>query len=100
MKVEQFYNKNQFVIYGKYGIYFQSYESIVAEITEGGILRLGKDWNYSKTTLKHLCLFINDNLKNLNKYLYDAFYRLDNITNKKKYIQRLIDDKIIDVITL
>ena len=61
MKVQNFYNKNHFVIFGSDAIVtFQSYNSIIAKIDKNGTLFLGNDWNYSKTTLKHLYLFINN----------------------------------------
>ena len=37
---------------------------MIAKI-ENGTLTLGIDWDYSKTTLKHLYLFINDYLLKL-----------------------------------
>lgn len=100
MKVEQFYNKNQFIIKNENEIYLQSYESTVAKISENGILWLGHDWDYSKTTLKYLYLFINEYKYKLQEYLYNNLRNLQDITNKKKYIQKLIDDEIISVITL
>ena len=36
-KVEQFYNKNQFLIKGDNGTTFQSYESTIANINKDGI---------------------------------------------------------------
>lgn len=62
MKVKQFKNKNQFYIELDNGnIYLQSYESIVAEWDdERERLYLGADWCYSRTTLKHLYLFIEE----------------------------------------
>lgn len=98
MKVEQFYNKNQFVIYGGDAIVtLQSYNSIVAKINKKGTLIFGNDWNYSKTTLKHLYLFLNDY-----KYLASDFTKnlIDKVlksTNKKQAIQKLIDDELIFV---
>lgn len=98
MKVEQFYNKNQFVIYGGDAIVtLQSYNSIVAKINKKGTLIFGNDWNYSKTTLKHLYLFLNDY-----KYLASDFTKnlIDKVlksTNKKQTIQKLIDDELIFV---
>ncbi len=100
MKVEQFYNKNQFVIKNGNEIYLQSYESTVAKIGENGILWLGNDWDYSKTTLKYLYLFIDEYKYNLQDYLYNNLRNLQDIANKKKYIQKLINDKIISIITL
>lgn len=99
MKVEQFYNRNQFIIYGGDAmVTLQSYNSIVAKINKQGTLILGNDWNYSKTTLKHLYLFLNDF-----KYLASDFTKnlIDKVlksNNKKQAIQKLIDDKQIFVI--
>lgn len=57
---------NQFVINEKDTIAFQSYASRVCEIRKGGmgyekVVVLGKDWDYSKTTMKHLCGFLRQN---------------------------------------
>ena len=69
--VEQLANKNQFVIYYKSGseelVAFQSYSSLIAIYHKGNypakrpdILEINWDkWDYSKTTLKHLKMFIN-----------------------------------------
>ena len=62
MKVQNFYNKNQFIIFGGDAIVtFQSYNSIIAKIDKNGTLFLGNDWNYSKTTMKHLVSFLRQN---------------------------------------
>ena len=98
MKVKQFYNKNQFIIFGGDAMFtLQSYNSIVAKIDNKGTLILGNDWNYSKTTLKHLYLFINDYFSFLCDFTQKLFgYEFNNSQNKKAYIQKLIDnDKII-----
>lgn len=98
MKVEQFYNKNQFIIFGGDAMFtLQSYNSIVAKIDNKGTLILGNDWDYSKTTLKHLYLFINDYFNFLCDFTQKLFgYEFNNSKNKKAYIQKLIDsDKII-----
>lgn len=98
MKVSNFYNKNQFVIRGNGEIVFQSYESTIAKINKNGVLTLGDDWNYSKTTLKHLYLFINDYKCDLNNNYYKMFMEnFEDSKNKKQYIQKLIDDKKIKV---
>ena len=99
MKVEQFYNKNQFIIFGGDAIVtFQSYQSIIANFNKKGTLNLFKNWDYSKTTLKHLYLFLNDY-----KYLASDFTKnlIDKVlksTNKRQAIQKLIDDEQIFVI--
>ena len=40
MRVEQFYNKNQFIIRGEGKTVFQSYNSTIAEINNEGALTL------------------------------------------------------------
>lgn len=97
MKVQNFYNKNQFIISGGDAIVtFQSYDSIIAKIDKKGTLILGDDWNYSKTTLKHLYLFINDYFYILGDFTQKLFgYEFNNSKNKKAYIQKLIDKEKI-----
>lgn len=98
MKVKQFYNKNQFLIEDKGEKYLQSYESIVAKINHNGVLTLGKHWNYSKTTLKHLYLFLNDFVRyNINVLLIPFINEILTSNNKKKTIQKLIDNNIIKI---
>ena len=95
MKIKQFYNKNQFIITDTKKFVFQSYDSTIA-VVEGQKLTLGKDWDYSITTLKHLY-----------KFMYEYAYHIDTLTdciyhmimfsgNKRKEIQRLIDDGTIN----
>lgn len=87
MQVEQYHNKNQFLIRNGKDTYFQSYESMVAHYNDDTKkLTLGKDWNYSNTTRKHLYLFID---------YYTSIY-LNNKKNKSSYIQSLIDDGVIN----
>lgn len=96
MKVEQFYNKNQFVIYGKGETIFQSYNSTIA-IIKDGFLTLSEDWNYSKTTMKHLYLFLEDYYFELDKEYKLYIHQVLNSKNKKQAIQKLIDEKHIKV---
>lgn len=95
MKVENFYNKNQFIIKGEGKTVFQSYQSEIAEINKNGDLTLGIDWDYSRTTLKHLYLFLNDYIVLFNTNLKEYIKELQNKSNKKAYIQKLIDENII-----
>lgn len=95
IKVKQHYNKNQFIIYeydknGVSKVYFQSYQSLVATYDKKTHkLVLSKNWNYSNTTRKHLYLFIYD-------YVYiEQLRNIEEQKNKAKYIQKLIDNKII-----
>lgn len=87
MKVKQFYNRNQFIIESNEKIVFQSYDSTIA-VREGQKLTLGKDWDYSKTTLKHLYKFMDEYA-----YSYSKMVMFSN--NKRREVQRLIDDGII-----
>ena len=50
---------NQFVITIDGGYIFQSYDSIIA-FYKGGKVYLTEDWDYSKTTRKHLYIFLRD----------------------------------------
>lgn len=84
MKVEQFYNKNQFHLYGEGKNILQSYNSTVVVIDSEGIT-LGYDWDYSTTTSKHVYLFLEE-------YGYINFY---GITNKRNYVRKLIENGTI-----
>ena len=89
-KVEQFHHANQFILRAGNGeqIIFQSYDSVVAvvedKIGEPYRLTLGRDWDYSNTTLRHLYLFLE---QWGNGEVRQALYS----SNKKKAIQGLID---------
>lgn len=52
---------NQSVISNGNGTFFQSYSTIIARIDNNGKLTLSKAWNFSKTTSKHLYIFLRDN---------------------------------------
>ena len=87
MKVKNFYNLNQFYIKGNGGEeYLQSYNSLVIEITNYNgcyqTIILGKDWDYSRTTLKHVYLFLEEKSK----------LTFDGVTNKKAYINKLLKE--------
>ena len=82
MKVEQYYNKNQFHLDGEGIDELQSYNSLVAKV-ENGVLTLGRDWDYSKTTMKHLYLFLDE---------YTNINLLRGGNNKRAYLQKLIDN--------
>lgn len=57
---------NQFVIENENSIAFQSYNSMVCEIRPASmgfekVVVFGKDWDYSRTTTKHLGNFLKQN---------------------------------------
>lgn len=50
--------RNQFAVRDNGKVYFQSYQSIIA-IWDGETLTLGRDWDYSITTMKWLYEFLS-----------------------------------------
>lgn len=83
MLVSQFYNKNQFQIDLGEKIVLQSYESVVAVYDyRTRVLTLGSDWDYSNTTRKHVYMFMWEK----------AGIDLSMTSNKRKYVQKLIDN--------
>ena len=54
------YATNQFVIKTKKATYFQSYDSIICKL-DGIDIILSMNWDYSKTTMKHLYMFLRQN---------------------------------------
>lgn len=65
VKVEQLENKNQFVIFykdnttGRDIIAFQSYKTLIAIYSNITLYVNWRYWDYSKTTLKHLKMFVD-----------------------------------------
>ena len=93
MKVNQFHNKNQFhMTDGKTDV-LQSYDSTVVIVNrytrENGShyneITLGKDWDYSRTTSKHVYMFLKE----------VAGVSFDYINNKKAHVEKLIDEGVI-----
>lgn len=70
---------NQFVISTTKSIGFQSYSSLVCLI-ENDKITFGRDWDYSKTTMKHLVSFLNQNgilfnsVAEIRKAIKNGFY--------------------------
>lgn len=96
MKVEQFLNKNQFRLYDNNVEMLQSYDSLVVRI-ENNIITLGRDWDYSTTTSKHVYAFIKEYAWNVkDDEGHNIGYKLTRETNKRKYINKLIEKGIIE----
>lgn len=77
---------NQFVISNSGGVYFQSYNSVVAKIANHGNIALSTDWEYSNTTRKHLYTFLRqqgfdiyDNAKAIRSAIKDGRIVLKNV---------------------
>ena len=91
IKVSQFVNKNQFTIRVGNKLYFQSYESLIAEIDpkRKRKVKLFSNWDYSNTTRKHLYIF-------LGWYGgYTISTRLDNAKNKRQEVLKMIKEGLI-----
>lgn len=76
IKVEQLAN-NQFIIYTEDGRYLQSYDSIVAFISKEGIITLGKNWEYSRTTMKYVGQFLGQDTKTTRKDILKNKIKID-----------------------
>ena len=51
---------NQFIVEYKNKVWFQSYDTIIAVKKTDGSVIISEDWNYSKTTRKHLYIWLRD----------------------------------------
>lgn len=78
MLVEQLSNLNQFKVFLKNGVVFQSYSSLIALKRNDGRVLLSPKWNYSRTALKHLKVFLRNELtsKEIEKLIKDGVYIL------------------------
>lgn len=97
-KVRQLENRNQFIMEDDKKTIFQSYDSIIAVFDkEKRDITLGCDWDYSRTTLKHLYIFLRDVIyynmtPEQRQNIMDALQS----ANTRKAIQKLIDNKKIN----
>lgn len=74
---------NQFVIWEDGSISFQSYNSLVCVIDEtNATITFGRDWDYSKTTMKHLNTFLSNyayfdfkGAQTIRKAIKDGYYK-------------------------
>jgi len=76
---------NQIVINTKDGVYFQSYDSIVAFKGNDGKVVLGKDYRYSRTTMKYLIQFLDkDSIKEVDALVKNGTFKIDfNLSSKE-----------------
>lgn len=73
--------KNQFEIRTNEGVYFQSYDSVIAFIPSGeGKTQLdSKYWDYSVTTSKYRNQFLGEDKKATEKKIASGEYELTNL---------------------
>lgn len=90
MKIKNFYHLNQFVLEDSENncVYFQSYDSMIMKFDRKNFtITFWKNRDYSRTTLKHLYLFIQEYLWRLWTIDLKNYDKLNN-----KFIQKIIDD--------
>ena len=80
MKVKQFKAKNQFILEDEKRTVFHSYDSVIAIVANKVVL--GKNWDYSRTTMKYLKQFLEEifcnntfTKKDIEKYLKQGFFQ-------------------------
>ena len=77
MFVRQFHVKNQFILEDKGSTYFQSYSSIIAKRDINGVITLGNNWDYSKTTGRYRNLFLRETKQETEKKIASGIYKID-----------------------
>ena len=70
---------NQFEVYTDEGVYFQSYDSVVAFKPNNSEekIRVGVDWDYSRTTMKYVGQFLGQNTAKTRKDITDEVILVD-----------------------
>ena len=85
---------NQFEVYTYEGVYFQSYDSVVAfkpNSSEENKIRVGFDWDYSRTTMKYVGPFLGQNTAKTRKDIKDGVILVDcdlSIGKKSKLLEK------------
>lgn len=71
---------NQFIITTAKGVFFQSYNSIIAFIPKSGKIQLDKNyWDYSKTTGKYRNDFLSESKKETQQKIDSKEYLLKDL---------------------
>ena len=84
---------NQFEVYTDEGVYFQSYDSVVAFKPSNSEekIRVGVDWDYSRTTMKYVGQFLGQNTAKTRKDIKDEVILVDYdlcIRKKSKLLEK------------
>jgi hypothetical protein len=71
---------NQFLIYTEKGVYFQSYDSVIAFKPYTGKVQLDTNyWEYSSTTSKYRNIFLHEDKKTTEAKIKNGTYELVNL---------------------
>ena len=84
---------NQFEVYTDEGVYFQSYDSVVAFKPNNSEekIRVGVDWDYSRTTMKYVGQFLGQNTAKTRRDIKDEVILVDcdlSIGKKSKLLEK------------
>jgi hypothetical protein len=86
MRVENMTGKNgnkvpnQFLVRTETGLFFQSYDSMIAQKEQDGRIILDeKYWNYSRTTSKYRSIFLGESTKETQAKIDNGTYTLANL---------------------
>lgn len=67
--------KNQFIIHTNKGVYFKSYDSVIAFIPNNGdSIEIGADWDCSPTTGTYRNMFLDETKKDTRRKLDTGVY--------------------------
>lgn len=73
---------NQFKIITDDGAFFKSYQSMIAFKPRQGKIQLDeRKWDYSRTTLKYLCYFLECNTADIRQKIKDGLYELTDLNS-------------------
>lgn len=71
---------NQFLIYTEKGVYFQSYDSVIAFKPYTGKIQLDSEfWDYSQTTGKYRNMFLREDKATTESKIANGTYELVNL---------------------
>lgn len=80
---------NQFIIEDNHSTYFQSYDSIIAKVSDNeditkpdNIILDSHFWDYSKTTSKYRNKFLNMSTELIKHHIKNGFIKLENLNKK------------------
>lgn len=76
-KVIETYAKNQVVIQSGDNVTFQSYDSVIATKDTNGIVHLSEHYDYSRTTMKYLKMFLGHGIAETRKLIESGKYKRD-----------------------